>query len=136
MTEEMKMNLKKQELPVKLNTDESRAEVLSLRPLTDIHETKEAVTLYMDLPGVCKDSLNIDIDNNVLMIKAAVNLHTPVEISPSYMEMHSGVYEQRFTLGDELDSNNIEATLKHGELTLRIPHLQQHKPRKIEIKVA
>ncbi|MCK4710771.1 MAG: Hsp20/alpha crystallin family protein, partial [Gammaproteobacteria bacterium] len=69
-------------------------------------------------------------------VKGAVNLHTPTELSPRYMELHSGVFERRFTLGDELDSAKIEATLKNGELRLTIPHLEQHKPRKVEIKVA
>ena len=136
MSEEKKMNLNKQELPEAAETASTRAEVLSLRPLTDIHETKQGVTLYMDLPGVSKDSLDINVDKNVLTIKGAVNLHTPVDLSPTYMELHSGVFERRFTLGDELDSGNIEATLKNGELKLGIPHLEQHKPRKIEIKVA
>ena len=135
MSEEKKMNLHKQDLPAEVKAS-AAAEVLSLRPLTDIHETKLGVTLTMDLPGVSKESLDIDIDKNVLTIKGAVNLHTPHDLSPSYMELHSGVFERRFTLGDELDSAKIEATLKHGELTLYIPHLEQHKPRKIDIKVA
>ncbi len=136
MSEEKKMNLKNQELPAEVNAGASAAEVMSLRPLTDIHETKQGVTLYMDLPGVSKETLDIDVDKNVLSIKGAVNLHTPVELSPSYMELHSGVFERRFTLGDELDSEKIEASLKNGELSLFIPHLEQHQPRKIEINVA
>lgn len=136
MSEEKKMNLNKQELAAQSTTDTDRAEVLSMRPLTDIHETSEGVTLYMDLPGVSKETLDIDIDNNVLTIKGPVNLHTPVELKPSYMELHSGNFERRFTLGEELDSGKIEAVLKDGELKLTIPHLEQHKPRKIEIKVA
>ena len=135
MSEEKKMNVNKQDLPAEVKTS-SAAEVMSLRPLTDIHETKQGVTLYMDLPGVSKGSLDIDVDKNVLTIKGAVNLHTPVELTPAYMELHSGVFERRFTLGDELDSAKIEATLNNGELTLHIPHLEQHKPRKIEIKAA
>ncbi len=136
MSEEKKMNLNKQESPVEVQQGSSAAEVMSLRPLADIHETKQGVTLYMDLPGVSKESLDIDVDKDVLIIKGAVNLHTPVELSPSYMELHSGVFERRFTLGDELDSTKIEAALKNGELTLYIPHLEQHMPRKIEIKIA
>jgi HSP20 family molecular chaperone IbpA len=90
----------------------------------------------MDLPGVSKESLDIDVDQNVLTIRGAINLHTPDDLKPSYMEVHSGVFERRFTLGDELDSNKIEATHKQGELALFIPRSEQHKPRKIEVKVA
>lgn len=139
MSEEMKMNVNQQDLPITSDTSDARstrAEVISLHPLTDIHESKQAAVLSMDLPGVSRDALDIDVDNNVLTVKAAVNLHTPEGLTPSYMEMHSGVYERRFTLGDELDSANIEAHLKDGVLTLMIPLMPQHQPRKIEVKVA
>ena len=136
MSEEKKMNLHKQHVPAEVKSAASTAEVLSLRPLTDIHEAKLGVTLAMDLPGVSKESLDIDIDKNVLTIRGAVNLHTSNDLSPSYMELHSGVFERRFTMGDELDSTKIEATLKNGELILFIPHLERHIPRKIDIKVA
>ena len=114
---------------------QAAAEVFTLRPLTDIHETTEGVTLYLDMPGVSKDALSIDIDQNVLSIRGSINLHTPEDLKPSHMELHSGVYERRFTLGDELGIENIEATLNQGELKLFIPRMEQHKPRKIEIKV-
>jgi HSP20 family molecular chaperone IbpA len=52
------------------------------------------------------------------------------------MEIRSELFERRFTLGDELDSSRIEASLNQGELKLSIPRLEQHKPRKINIKVA
>jgi HSP20 family molecular chaperone IbpA len=114
--------------------EQANVEEFTLRPSTDIHETEQGVTLYMDLPGVNKDALDIDVDQNVLTIKAAINLHTPEDLKPSHMELHSGVFERRFTLGDELASENIEATLKQGELRLFIPRSEQHKPRKIEIR--
>lgn len=134
MSEEKKVNLTKKELPI-AKTGQLDAEVLSLRPLVDILETEQGATLYMDMPGVAKDALDIDIDQNVLSIRGAVNLHTPEDLKPNYMEVHSGVFERRFTLGEELDGENIKATLKQGELVLFIPRSEKHKPRKVEIKV-
>ncbi len=113
-----------------------RAEVTTLRPATDIVEGKDGVTLYVDLPGVSKESLDIDVDQNVLTIKGGINLHTPEELEPTYMDVHSGVFERRFTLGEQLNSEGIQAELKQGELKLFIPKSEQHKPRKIEVKVA
>jgi HSP20 family molecular chaperone IbpA len=132
MSENKEMNVSRNEQSVA--REQANAEEYSLRPLTDIHENEQGVTLYLDLPGVSKEALSIDVDQNVLTIKGAIDLHTPEDLKPSYMELHSGVFERRFTLGDELASENIEATLKQGELKLFIPHSEQHKPRKIEIK--
>ena len=140
MNEEKKMSkdmqeLNKQEVAAE-NEARERAEVVHLRPLTDIHESSEGVRLYLDLPGVNKDSLSIDIDKSVLTIKGEIKLDLPEQMKARYIELNSGVFERQFTLGDELDSENIEASLKQGVLELSIPRLQQHQPRKIEIKVA
>lgn len=134
MSEEKQLNLSQQKQPVSTG-GQADVEMMTLRPLADIKETTEGVSVYLDMPGVAKDALNIDVDKNVLSIRGAINLHTPEELKPSYMELHSGVFERRFTLGDELDSDNIKATLKQGELIVFIPRSEKHKPRKVEIKV-
>jgi len=135
MSEEKKMTLNQETGPVENQARES-AEVVHLRPLADIHENKEGVKLYLDLPGVSKDSLEIDIDKNVLTIKGEIKLDLPENMKARYIELNSGVFDRQFTLGDELDSEHIDASLKQGVLELSIPRLQQHQPRKIEIKVA
>lgn len=135
MSEEKEMTLNKENTAVE-NQSRERAEMVHLRPLADIHENKEGVKLYLDLPGVSKDGLEIDIDKNVLTIKGDIKLDLPENMKARYIELNTGVFERQFTLGDELDSENIDASLKQGVLELSIPRLQQHQPRKIEIKVA
>ncbi len=115
---------------------EQKASVSTLAPLADIYETKQGATLYVDLPGVSKESLDIDIDQHVLTIKGAINLDMPEKLEPTYMEVRSQQFERRFTLGEELDSSRIEANLNQGELKLFIPRSEKHKPRKIEVKSA
>ena len=117
-------------------SEQEKAEVVTLKPLTDIRESEEGVTLYMDLPGVSKDALQIDVDQNVLSVRGGINLHTPENLQPTYMDVHSGVFERHFTLGDQLDSSGIDASMNQGELKLFIPRSERHKPRKIEVKVA
>jgi HSP20 family protein len=53
-----------------------------------------------------------------------------------YAEVRSGRYRRSFTLSRELDSSHIDATLKDGVLTLRLPKLEQAKPRRIEVRPA
>ncbi|CAA6807665.1 MAG: HSP20 family molecular chaperone IbpA [uncultured Thiotrichaceae bacterium] len=115
---------------------EHKATPLTMRPAADIHENKDGAVIYIDLPGVSKDALSIDVDKNVLTIRGNINLHTPDDLNSQYMDVHSGVFERRFTLGEQLDSENIEAKLEQGELYLFIPRSDEHKPRKIDVKVA
>ena len=114
----------------------ARAQSLELTPAADIHETKDGAVIYIDLPGVSKDSLDINMDSDVLTIKGGVNLNTPDNLNPTYMDVHAGFYSRKFTLSSELDSSKIDANLKNGVLKLEIPRSEKHKPRKIEVKAA
>jgi HSP20 family protein len=118
------------------NPKKESAEVKTMQPPVDIQETKEGAFLYIDLPGVSKESLEIDVDKHMLTIKGIIDLHTSDNLAPAYMDIRSKVYERHFMLGEELDSSRIEASLKQGELKLFIPRSEAHKPRKIEVKVA
>lgn len=118
----------------KLQTGQSQS--LDLTPVADIHETKDGATLYIDLPGVNHDSLEISVDSDILAIKGGVNLHTPDDLNPTYMDVHAGTYSRKFTLSAELDSSQIYANLKNGVLKLVIPRSEKHKPRKIKVKAA
>lgn len=110
--------------------------IAGARASTDIYETAEGVTLYVDLPGVGKDNLDIDVEQNVLTIKGQVNLDTPETMQPAYMDVRSKLYERRFTLGEQLDVENISANLNQGALKLFLPRREQHKPRKITVNTA
>ena len=113
-----------------------RSQPQDLLPKADIHETKQGAVLYIDLPGVHKNSLDIDVDDNVLTIKGRVELKTPDGLNPTYMDVHAGAYKRKFTLSAELDSSKIDASLTDGVLKLEIPRSEKHKPRKIEVKAA
>jgi len=126
------MNTENKEVTKQENT----AEAITLTPATDIYEAKEGVTLYVDLPGVSKKTLDIDVDQDILTIKGKIDLTTTANMQPTYVDVRADVFERRFTLGDELDANQIEAQLDQGALKLTIPRLEKHQPKKVSIKVA
>jgi len=113
-----------------------KADAMVIRPHVDIYENQAGATLYADLPGVAKDNLSIDIDENVLTVKGEVSHQTPNTYKAAHNDIYVNRFERRFTLGDELDSERVEANLKQGVLTLFIPRAERHKPRKIDVKVA
>lgn len=89
----------------------------------------------LDLPGVASDSIELDVERNVLTIRA----DRPVRESTNELiaaERPRGVFSRQLILGDNLDLDRIEATYDAGVLGLRIPVAEQAKPRKIEIKPA
>ena len=89
--------------------------------------------LEFDLPGVSKDSIDIDVERNVLTIKAerpAGNGDWEMLAS----ERPRGLFSRQLVLGDNLDLQQIEANYDAGVLSLRVPVAEKAKPRKVEIK--
>jgi HSP20 family protein len=108
----------------------------ALVPLVDVSEDDAGITLVADLPGASRESLSLDVDGDTLTIEAPIALDAPAELQAVYAEVRSGRYRRSFTLSRELDSQRIEATLKDGVLTLRVPKLEKARPRRIEVKTA
>ena len=85
-----------------------------------------------DLPGVSPDSVDLDVERNVVTVKAErAALSGDQEMLAA--ERPRGVFSRQLILGDNLDTERIEASYDAGVLTLRIPVAEQAKPRKIEI---
>jgi len=95
----------------------------------------ESFVLEFDLPGVDSDSLDIDVERNVLTIKAERTARNgDWEILAS--ERPKGVFSRQLVLGDNLDLDNVQASYDAGVLTLRVPVAEKAKPRKIAVDSA
>ncbi|MEJ2619081.1 MAG: Hsp20/alpha crystallin family protein [Candidatus Thiodiazotropha sp.] len=116
------------------SVEENRASSYqSVRPSVDIHEDKEGVTLLADIPGVSREALDIQIDNEILSIDGRVELALQNSAKAGHQATR---YQRSFSLSKELDGEQVEATLKDGVLALRIAKRQEFKPRKVEIRTA
>jgi len=85
-----------------------------------------------DLPGVKPDSIDLDVERNVVTVKA----ERPPRASDADLiaaERPRGVFSRQLILGDNLDTEHITASYDTGVLTLQIPVAEQAKPRKISI---
>ena len=85
-----------------------------------------------DLPGVNPDSIDLDVERNVVTVKA----ERPPRASDADLiaaERPRGVFSRQLILGDNLDTEHITASYDTGVLTLQIPVAEQAKPRKISI---
>ena len=85
-----------------------------------------------DLPGVDVDSIDLDVERNVITVRAErPNRASDAELLAA--ERPRGVFSRQLVLGDNLDTQRIGANSRSGVLTLRIPVAEKAKPRKISI---
>jgi len=126
----------KQDIVKRDTTSPSEVESPALIPLVDVTEDDAGITLTADLPGATRESLSIRVDADMLTLEAPLELDAPKELEAVYAEVRAGRYRRSFTLSRELDSEHIEAALKDGVLTLRLPKIEKARPRRIEVRAA
>jgi len=107
----------------------------TLLPPVDITEDAGGITLTADLPGVEQSELSIGIDGRTLNLEAPLRLGEDNSLVSVYAEVRANRYRRSFELSSELDTTAVDAKLKDGVLTLRLPKLERAKPRRIEVKV-
>ena len=91
--------------------------------------------IEFDLPGVTKESIDLDVERNVLTVRAErVPRNGDWEMLAS--ERTRGVFSRQLVLGDNLDLERIEAAYDNGVLRLVVPVAEKAKPRKIEVSVS
>lgn len=98
----------------------------------DAWRAGDEFVVEFDLPGVDPDAVDVDIEHNVLTVRAerpALNGDREVLAA----ERPRGVFSRQLILGDNLDTDNVAADYHAGVLTLRIPVAEQAKPRKVMI---
>jgi len=87
----------------------------------------------LDLPGIDPDKLDIDVERNVLTIKAERLSRIPDAVDAVASERPWGVFSRQLVLGDSLDTEKVDADYTAGVLCLRIPIAEKAKPRKISV---
>ena len=116
-------------------TPETRKTGRVMRPAVDIFEDDTGITLLADMPGVSKEKLDIQVDKDTLSIAGDVDISMPEGMEALYADIRSTRYERGFALSGEMDTQKIEAGLRDGVLSLRIPKRAELHPRKIKVQV-
>ncbi|WP_334016730.1 Hsp20/alpha crystallin family protein [Burkholderia gladioli] len=105
----------------------------AVTPAVDIVEDSEGITLWADLPGVSKAGLDLRVHDNRLTIDAQVSLPQTEGLRLQHAEWRAPRYLRSFVVSPHFDTARIEANLRDGLLTLRIPRRAEALPRKIEV---
>jgi HSP20 family protein len=100
----------------------------------DAYRDGDRFVVAFDLPGVSPEAIELDVERNVLTVKAERRpVVTGQQVEMQVAERPLGVFSRQLFLGDTLDTEHIEAGYEAGVLTLRIPIAEKAKPRKIAI---
>lgn len=95
----------------------------------------EEFVVELDIPGVAADAIDIDVERNVLTVRAE---RPQPDAQHEYVsaERPRGVFSRQIVLGDTLDTERVRAGYDAGVLVLRIPIAERAKPRKVHIATA
>lgn len=110
------------------------------KPGADVVEKADGWHIYLDVPGVTKESLAIDLADKVLTV-AGKTFYSTDDVAGSggaagrsaHIEFGGGEYKRAFALSDEVDFGAIEASLKNGVLDVRLTKTVKASPRRINV---
>jgi HSP20 family protein len=103
-------------------------------PPVDIYETEDALVLRVELPGVAKEDVHVEIHQNTLMLRGQRKPEAGVaEDRYHRVERAYGAFQRSFTLPTLVDQNKVQASYKDGILELRLPKSEAAKPKRIAI---
>jgi HSP20 family protein len=100
----------------------------------DAYRSGEEFVVHFDLPGVSPDAIELDVERNVVTVRAERRPSPAGEgVELQVSERPLGVFSRQLFLGDTLNPDEIKASYDAGVLTLRIPVAEKAKPRKIAV---
>jgi HSP20 family protein len=111
-------------------TQASRNSVWS--PLADVTETETSFVFELDVPGVQREDVTVDLNGTALAITGELKEHENKGVAHRRAR-RSGKFAYRVTLPRTVDAEHIEAKLTDGVLTVNVPKTEAAKPRRIEI---
>ena len=112
---------------------ESTVPARSFVPIGDIYEGENELTVVLEMPGVDKGSVDINVEAGVLNIEGRLDFSKYEGMQPVYTEYNIGHYRRSFSLSNTIDQGRISADMKDGVLMVTLPKAAEAKPRKITI---
>jgi HSP20 family protein len=99
----------------------------------DAYRQGDEFVIHLDLPGVDSSKVDLTVEKNVLTVAAERRWEPSEDQQIVASERPQGTFSRQLFLGENLDSEKVEASFENGVLTVRIPVAERAKPRKIEI---
>ena len=105
-------------------------------PPVDIYETGDGIVLKVELPGVNKDDVSVEVKDNVLTLKGERLLDPEIKDENYYRKERSfGKFNRSFSLQQTIKPDLIKASFKNGVLTVEIPRPEEEKPKQVTVDI-
>lgn len=113
-------------------TPEEKA--VTFTPPVDIEESENQFVVTLDVPGVAKENIKIELHNRVLTVSGEKKSERAEKGADFHLtERINGKFERRFTLPENVNADKVEAKHEHGVLSLTIPKSEAAKPKLVPI---
>jgi HSP20 family protein len=99
----------------------------------DLYRVDDHYVLHADLPGMDPGSIDVNVDRGVLTLTAHRTPPPENDVQWLTSERFAGVYRRQISLGDDIDTERIDASYDNGVLNLTIPLHERAKPRQIQV---
>jgi HSP20 family protein len=129
---------RKQELQVQQKRELEKKEETTIParvflPMADIYETRDALKVVLEMPGVDKSNVNVQVEDGVLTVEGRLDFSKYRDLQPIYTEYNIGHYSRSFRLSTKIDQSKIGAEMKDGVLSLLLPKMEEAKPLSIRV---
>ncbi|MEJ2728063.1 MAG: Hsp20/alpha crystallin family protein [Deltaproteobacteria bacterium] len=106
------------------------------RPPVDIYETTDGIVLKVELPGINKEDVSVEVKDNVLTLKGERLLDPKIKDEQYYRKERSfGKFNRSFSLQETIKPDLIKASLKNGVLTVEIPRPEEEKAKQVTVDI-
>lgn len=116
--------------------DENALRKSNWRPAIDIFENENELVLNAELPGMTKDDIKIVFDDNLLTLSGEKKADEKINDEDYHrIERYYGCFSRSFRITMPIDREKISAKFKEGILEIKLPKLEEAKPKEIEINI-
>ncbi len=121
---------KKRELEKK---EESTLPFRAFLPAADIFETDQNLTIVLEMPGVSRNDVDVNVEDDVVKIEGRIDYSKYEGLQPVYTEYNVGNYVRSFRIPNQIERDAIKAEMKDGVMKLVLPKTEKAKPRRIAV---
>lgn len=115
---------------------EDEVSLYDWRPPVDIYETGDGIVLKIELPGVNKDEVSVEVKDNVLIIKGERLLDPTIKDENYYRKERSfGRFNRSFALQEPIEPDRIKASFKDGVLSIEVSRPEKEKPKQVTVSI-
>jgi HSP20 family protein len=119
---------------VRGESGDEEVEAAAWMPAVDIYETKDAIVVAVEAPGMVRDQFSVEVKDDVLTIKGERPFEKDVDREQYHrIERAYGKFRRSFILGTAVETNRVTALYNDGVLMITLPKVEEAKPKKIEI---